>query len=78
MLVLTRKSGQSIRIGKDIIITVLENSASQIKLGINAPQEVPIHRSEVYERIQSENKSAVISTSATASLLQKFIRDGKK
>lgn len=51
MLVLTRKAGESLRIGSNIIITVLETSPGSIKVGINAPQEIPVHREEVYKRI---------------------------
>jgi carbon storage regulator len=52
MLVLTRKVGESIIIGDDIIITVLPTNGNQIRLGIEAPQEFSIHREEVYERIK--------------------------
>lgn len=55
MLVLTRKLGEVIRIGDDIKITVLEVRPSQIKLGIDAPPEVKVHREEIYRRIQEEN-----------------------
>ncbi|RLB95571.1 MAG: carbon storage regulator [Deltaproteobacteria bacterium] len=55
MLVLTRKSGEKITIGDDIVVTVLEIKGSQVKLGIEAPNGVSIHRSEIYERIQEEN-----------------------
>ncbi|MEE9464413.1 MAG: carbon storage regulator CsrA, partial [Candidatus Neomarinimicrobiota bacterium] len=48
MLVLTRKSGESIRIGDGIIVTVLEQSGGQVKVGITAPPHVPIHREEIY------------------------------
>ena len=55
MLILTRKSGEKITIGDDIVIRVLEIRGSQVKLGINAPKGVAVHRSEIYERIQEEN-----------------------
>ena len=59
MLVLTRKPGESIRIGDGIIVKVLESGSGQVKLGISAPNSMPIHREEVYERIRAENLSAV-------------------
>ncbi|MFJ7676715.1 carbon storage regulator CsrA [Peribacillus sp. NPDC097198] len=58
MLVLTRKPNESIVIGNDIEITVLEIEGEQIKLGINAPKNVDIHRKEVYLSIQQENNEA--------------------
>jgi carbon storage regulator len=58
MLVLTRKLGESIRIGDDIKITVVELDGRFAKLGIEAPKSVIVHREEVYARIQTENKAA--------------------
>lgn len=61
MLVLTRKKGQSIIIGDSIEIIVLDVQGDQIKLGVNAPRDVPIHRKEVFLEIQDENKKAAES-----------------
>jgi len=58
MLVLTRKVGESITIGENIEITVLEMKGDQVKIGIEAPKSVDIHRKEVYVSIQEENKRA--------------------
>ena len=58
MLVLTRKVGESIIIGDNIEITVIEAKGDQIKLGIKAPKEVDIHRKELYEAIQQANQQA--------------------
>ena len=58
MLVLTRKLGENIRIGDNVKITVLEVRGTQVKLGIEAPPEVIVHREEIYERIQEENRKA--------------------
>jgi len=58
MLVLTRKLGEMIRIGDQIKVTVLEVRSGQVKLGIDAPTEVKVHREEVYARIQAENRRA--------------------
>lgn len=58
MLVLTRKLGESIVIGNNVRVTVLEMQGKQIRLGIEAPPEVSVHRGEVYERIETENRAA--------------------
>ncbi len=58
MLALARKMNQSIMIGNDIEITLLEIKGDQVKLGITAPKSVPIYRKEIYAQIQEENKSA--------------------
>ena len=58
MLVLTRKLGENIRIGDSIKITVLEVRSGEVKLGIEAPPEVKVHREEIYARIQEENRRA--------------------
>ena len=58
MLVLTRKVNQSIIIGDDIEIIVLEVRGEQIRLGIKAPREIIVHRKEIYEQILEENRAA--------------------
>lgn len=58
MLVLTRKLKQSIMIGDDIELTILAIEGEQVKLGINAPKNVDIHRKEIYIAIQNENNEA--------------------
>jgi len=55
MLVLTRKSGESINIGDDITITIVEIKGNSIRLGINAPAKLRIYRKELYEKIKQEN-----------------------
>ncbi|MFQ5822908.1 MAG: carbon storage regulator CsrA [bacterium] len=61
MLVLTRKLGETIVIGDNIVIKVVDIHGKQIRLGIEAPTEISIFRGEIYERIQEENKNAQIS-----------------
>ncbi len=59
MLALTRKKGESLVINNNIEITVLEIRGDQIKIGIQAPKDVPIYRKEVYMQIQKENAEAI-------------------
>jgi carbon storage regulator len=56
MLILTRRRGESIIIGDQITITALSIRGNQIRFGINAPKDVPIHRNEIYRRIQKEKQ----------------------
>lgn len=59
MLALTRKKGESLVINNNIEITVLEIRGDQIKIGVNAPKDVPIYRKEVYLQIQEETKASI-------------------
>ena len=72
MLVLTRKCNESIRIGDEITITVMRIDSGQVRIGIDAPRGVPVHREEVYERIQSENREAAQARPAD---LSRLVRD---
>ena len=54
MLILTRRIGETLMVGDDVTVTVLGVKGGQVRLGINAPKEVPVHRSEVYEKIKLE------------------------
>jgi carbon storage regulator len=58
MLILTRKLGENIRIGDEVKITILDIKGGQVKLGIEAPPHIPVHREEIYERIREENRRA--------------------
>lgn len=59
MLALSRKTGESIMIGNNIEITILEVKGDQVKVGINAPKAVPVYRKELYLQIQESNKEAM-------------------
>ena len=58
MLILTRRPGESLRICDDVVITVLSLKSGQVRMGIEAPKHIPVHRQEVYERIQAEKLSS--------------------
>jgi len=58
MLVLSRQRDESIMIGDNIVITIVDIRGDKVRLGINAPSEIPVHRQEVYEAIQRENLRA--------------------
>jgi carbon storage regulator len=54
MLILTRRTGETVMIGNEITLTVLGVKGNQVRIGINAPKSVPVHREEIYERIKRE------------------------
>lgn len=56
MLLLTRRIGESVIIGEDIYVTVLSIKGSQVRLGVNAPKEIPVHREEIKKRIDEQSK----------------------
>jgi carbon storage regulator len=66
MLVLSRHRDESIMIGDDVVITIVDIRGDKVRLGIEAPQDIPVHRQEVYEAIQRENRRASqLGTNAT-------------
>ncbi len=66
MLILTRKSGETITIGENIQIRVLAVKGGQVRIGIDAPREVSVNREEVFERVQAEGNSTENKTEAAA------------
>ncbi len=57
MLILTRRTGETIMLGDDITVTVLGIKNNQVRVGIKAPRDLPVHREEIYNRIKEENRS---------------------
>ncbi len=62
MLALSRKANESIIIGNDIEVTILEVKGEQVKIGIKAPKSIPVYREEVYQQIKESNKEAATDT----------------
>ena len=78
MLILTRKVGESVAIGDDIQISVVEIKGSQVKLGIRAPREVSVHRQEIYLKIQEENlRGAQVSKGVLGTVEDLFLKKGQ-
>ena len=78
MLALARKVNESIMLGNDIEITLLEIKGDQVKIGISAPKSVPIYRKEIYLQIQEENKQAAGQEIDVEALNNAFGGKGKK
>jgi carbon storage regulator len=78
MLVLTRKAGEGIIIGDDIRITVVELKGGGVRIGIDAPREMKVHRQEVFDRIKQENKEATQWDIADLNELSSILNAGRK
>ncbi|HHW23089.1 MAG TPA: carbon storage regulator CsrA [Clostridiaceae bacterium] len=73
MLVLTRKKGQALMIGHDIELSIIDIQGDQVRIGINAPKNITIHRKEIYEEIRKENLSAIAGKNTDIQVLnEKF------
>jgi carbon storage regulator len=58
MLILTRRTGETVMIGDEVTVTVLGVKGNQVRIGVNAPKAVPVHREEIFERIKREKPEA--------------------
>lgn len=66
MLILTRRVGETVMIGSEVTVTVLGVKGNQVRIGINAPKNVSVHREEIYERIQREQNGETTSRADTS------------
>ena len=71
MLILSRKIGQSLVIGEKIVVRILEVSGDNVKIGVEAPRDIPVHRQEIFEAIKEENQAAALVKSSVSSDLPK-------
>ncbi len=78
MLVLTRRLGESIRIGNDIVVTVVDVRGDQIRIGIDAPREVAVNRQEVYEEMVAQNAAAAKGAEQARRLVARFPTNARK
>ncbi len=78
MLILTRKIEESIKIGDTITIKILSISDGQVKIGIDAPKELKVHRTEVYEEIQRQNVEAAKTTKSNLTSMAQLIKQQSK
>jgi carbon storage regulator len=74
MLVLTRRSGESVMIGDDVVVTVLEVRGDVVRLGIGAPRDIQVHREEVYRELQAANQEAASPTDDAVLALTRMLR----
>ena len=78
MLVLTRKPGEGIIIGDDIRVTIVELKGGGVRIGIDAPREIKVHRQEVFDQIKQENKEATRWDIADLDELSSILDTGRK
>jgi len=74
MLVLTRKAGESVVIGDEVVVRVLEVRGDVVRVGIDAPRDVQVHRQEVYEAVREANIAAAAASEEAVAALQGIVR----
>lgn len=65
MLILTRRVGETLMVGDDVTVTVLGVKGNQVRIGVNAPKDVAVHREEIYDRIRKENEGGPATVGST-------------
>jgi carbon storage regulator len=78
MLVLTRRPGESIIVGQNIVVTVIEIKGGQVRIGIDAPREIEVYREEIYEQVRQENLAAVANAERIRQAVQNQKRQAPK
>lgn len=71
MLVLARRPGESIIVGQNIVVTVIEIKGGHVRIGIDAPRDIQVHREEIYEQVRQQNISAVATAQRAREALSK-------
>jgi len=74
MLVLTRRAGESVHIGDEVVVTVLEVRGDVVRVGIRAPREIQVHREEIYRELQAANKAAASPSDESVRDLAQLLR----
>ena len=77
MLVLSRRAGESINIGDDVVVTVLEVRGDIVRVGIDAPRSIRVHREEVYRELQAANRAAAQTDDAAVAALSSLLPKSK-
>ena len=76
MLVLTRHPGESVMVGDDVVITVLEVRGDVVRVGIDAPRTIRVHREEVYRELQRANREAALTSDTAVEALSRLLKPG--
>ncbi|GGK18307.1 hypothetical protein GCM10010124_08610 [Pilimelia terevasa] len=74
MLVLTRRPGESVHIGDEVVVTVLETRGDVVRIGIRAPREIQVHREEIYRELQAANRAAASPSDSAVRDLANLLR----
>jgi carbon storage regulator len=77
MLVLSRKAGESVRVGDDVVITILDVRGDVVRVGIDAPRSVSVQRAELIEQLESSNREAASPSASTVASLAAALRKPK-
>jgi carbon storage regulator len=78
VLVLSRRGGESVMVGDDVVVTVLDVRGDVVRLGIKAPRSIQVHREEIYRELQAANRAAASPSESAARTLADLIHAGDK